>query len=311
MTSEYLSDKATGPILVSISCITYNHAPYIRQCLDGFMMQQTNFAFEVLIHDDASTDGTTDIIKEYEAQYPDIIKPIYEEENQWVKGRRGSAVFNFPRANGKYIALCEGDDYWTDPLKLQKQVDFLESNQYYSMCSHWYVISYDHGKQICHIEPSIQEFTIDNLIRGEFPIQTATVLYRKMALNLEIFNSLRWSMDASLFYLVLKTGKCYILDDTMSTYRVHSGGVWSGTSNEEHIKSRINVVRALYDIEHSDIAARYLINQYSKGVGRKWMLTYFIQNMNNLIIGFRHFGVRKILKFCIDVFILNKPNISI
>ena len=73
---------------VSISCITFNHAPYIRQCLDGFMMQQTNFAFEVLIHDDASTDGTTEIIKEYEAKYPDIIKPLYEEENQWVKGRR-------------------------------------------------------------------------------------------------------------------------------------------------------------------------------------------------------------------------------
>ena len=99
----------------------------LLQCLDGFMMQQTNFAFEVLIHDDASTDGTTEIIKEYEAKYPEIIKPIYEEENQWVKGRRGSAVFNFPRAKGKYIAMCEGDDYWTDPLKLQKQVDFLES----------------------------------------------------------------------------------------------------------------------------------------------------------------------------------------
>ena len=121
-------------IVVSISCITYNHAPYIRQCLDGFMMQKTNFAFEVLIHDDASTDGTTEIIKEYEAKYPEIIKPLYEEENQWVKGRRGSAVFNYPRAKGKYIALCEGDDYWTDPLKLQKQVDFLEANPKYGIC---------------------------------------------------------------------------------------------------------------------------------------------------------------------------------
>ena len=131
MTSK---DVDNNPIVVSISCITYNHAPFIRQCLDGFLMQQTNFAFEVLIHDDASTDGTTEIIKEYEARYPDVIKPIYEEENQWVKGRRGSAVFNFPRARGKYIALCEGDDYWTDPFKLQKQVDFLESNPEYSMC---------------------------------------------------------------------------------------------------------------------------------------------------------------------------------
>ncbi len=110
--------------LVSICSITYQHAPYIRQCLDGFLMQKTDFAFEVLIHDDASTDGTEEIIREYEAKYPDIIKPLYEEENQWVKGRRGSRTFNFPRAKGKYIAMCEGDDYWTDPLKLQKQVDF-------------------------------------------------------------------------------------------------------------------------------------------------------------------------------------------
>ena len=133
-----MTEHNDNQIIVSISCITYNHAPYIRQCLDGFLMQQTNFAYEVLIHDDASTDGTTEIIKEYEAKYPDIIKPIYEDENQWVKGRRGSAVFNFPRAKGKYIALCEGDDYWTDPLRLQKQVYFLEKHQECSLCCHQY-----------------------------------------------------------------------------------------------------------------------------------------------------------------------------
>ncbi len=120
-------------IMVSICCITFQHGKYIKECLDGFLMQKTNFAIEVLIHDDASTDGTEEIIREYEAKYPDIIKPLYEKENQWLKGRRGSAVFNFPRAKGKYIALCEGDDYWTDPYKLQKQVDFLEANEDYGL----------------------------------------------------------------------------------------------------------------------------------------------------------------------------------
>lgn len=123
----------TAEPLVSVSCITYNHALYIRQCLDGFVMQKTTFPFEVLIHDDASTDGTAEIIKEYEKKYPHIIKPIYEEENQWKKGRRGTRVFNYPRAKGKYLALCEGDDYWTDPLKLQKQVDFLEAHLDYGL----------------------------------------------------------------------------------------------------------------------------------------------------------------------------------
>lgn len=119
--------------LVSINCITYNHCKYIRDAIEGFLMQRTNFPVEILIHDDASTDGTAEIIREYEKQYPNIIRPLYEEENQWVKGRRGSMVFNFPRALGKYIAFCEGDDYWTDPYKLQKQVDFLESHPDYGL----------------------------------------------------------------------------------------------------------------------------------------------------------------------------------
>ncbi|MFK7782973.1 glycosyltransferase family 2 protein [Psychroserpens sp.] len=115
-------------IKVSICCLAFNHEHFIRQCLDGFMMQKTNFAFEVLIHDDASTDETANIIREYEHKYPDIIKPIYQTENQYSKGVSVTATINFPRAKGKYIAMCEGDDYWTDPNKLQIQVDLLEKH---------------------------------------------------------------------------------------------------------------------------------------------------------------------------------------
>ncbi len=115
---------------VSICCVTYNQASYIKASLDSFLMQETNFDFEIIIHDDASTDGTSDIIREYEKKYPNIIKPQIQIENQWSKGVRGIfSRFTFPRSAGKYIALCEGDDYWTDPLKLQKQVDFLENNE--------------------------------------------------------------------------------------------------------------------------------------------------------------------------------------
>ena len=114
--------------LLSIDVITYNHAKFIRKCLDSILMQKTNFSFEVLIHDDASTDGTADIIREYEAKYPDIIKPIYQTENQWQKNIGISKNFQHPRIHGKYVALCEGDDYWTDENKLQKQVDFLEKH---------------------------------------------------------------------------------------------------------------------------------------------------------------------------------------
>jgi glycosyltransferase involved in cell wall biosynthesis len=100
-------------------------------------MQKTDFPIEILIHDDCSTDGTTEIIREYEAKYPDLIFPLYEEENQYQQGKAAEIDFyNYRRARGKYIAYCEGDDYWTDPLKLQKQVDFMEANPEYSVCFH-------------------------------------------------------------------------------------------------------------------------------------------------------------------------------
>ena len=120
--------------LVSIQCMVYNHEPYLRQCLDGFVMQRTNFKFEAIVHDDVSTDGSAAIIREYAEKYPDIIKPIYETENQYSKKDGSLDRIMREACNGKYIAICEGDDYWIDPLKLQKQVDFLDANLEYGMC---------------------------------------------------------------------------------------------------------------------------------------------------------------------------------
>lgn len=119
--------------LVTIRCLVYNHEPYLRQCLDGFVMQKTNFPFEAIVHDDASTDRSAEIIREYAEKYPDIIKPIFETENQYSK-RNGSIrrIMN-EHTRGKYVALCEGDDYWIDPYKLQKQVDFLETHPDYGL----------------------------------------------------------------------------------------------------------------------------------------------------------------------------------
>ncbi|WP_300890780.1 glycosyltransferase family A protein, partial [Paramuribaculum intestinale] len=121
--------------LVTICCITYNHAAYIRECLNGFLMQETNFKFEVVIHDDASTDETQSIIKEYCEKYPNVFSPIFQHVNQYSRGIKSIIqTFCVPKFRGKYIAMCEGDDYWIDPYKLQKQVDFLESHPDYGMC---------------------------------------------------------------------------------------------------------------------------------------------------------------------------------
>ena len=131
LTSQQWSEE-TIP-LVSISCITYNHEKYIKDAIEGFLMQKTTFPVEILIHDDASTDDTAMIVREYELKYPHLIKPIYQTENQYSKQEGVIGRLQRGRARGKYYAICEGDDYWIDPFKLQKQVEFLEDNPEYSL----------------------------------------------------------------------------------------------------------------------------------------------------------------------------------
>ncbi|MBN2766695.1 MAG: glycosyltransferase family 2 protein [Paludibacteraceae bacterium] len=229
--------------LVSICCLCYNHEPYIRDCLDGFMMQKTNFAFEVLIHDDASTDKSADIIREYEAKYPGIIKPIYQTENQYSKGVGVSMTYQFPRAKGKYIAMCEGDDYWTDPYKLQKQVDFLEANEEYSICFHPVKVSKENEKELVDdfITREVPETTtILDLAEGNY-MHTPSVVFRR---NQEVFDDflLMGSLplgDYVLHMLNAKYGKIKKLPDIMGVYRVHIGGVWSEKSYEFRVRKTI------------------------------------------------------------------------
>ncbi|MEI7635878.1 MAG: glycosyltransferase [Syntrophus sp. (in: bacteria)] len=129
--------------LVSICCLTYNQEKFIRQTLDGFLMQKTSFDFEVLVHDDASTDGTQAILREYEQRHPGIVKLIIQPVNLYSKTGIYPIMNLYRAAKGKYIAECDGDDYWTDPRKLQRQADFLEANPDYAMCHHDYQIFQD------------------------------------------------------------------------------------------------------------------------------------------------------------------------
>lgn len=137
--------------MVSICCLAYNQEAYIAQTLQSFIDQITDFPFEVLVHDDASTDKTADIIRQFEVKYPDIIKPIYQTENQHSKNVRISFTYQYPRATGKYIAMCEGDDYWIDPHKLQKQVDYMEAHPDCHLC-------FTNGK--CEVNGSIERRVI-------------------------------------------------------------------------------------------------------------------------------------------------------
>ena len=221
-------------IIVSISCLTYNHESYIRQCLDGFLMQKCNFKYEILIHDDASTDDTQEIINEYAAKYPEIIKPYFQKENQYSKGVRGmNQKFNYPRAKGKYIALCEGDDYWTDPLKLQKQVDFLEISPEYSMVFSNAKIERDVNlpsknlRDLILLENSREYNDIE--ILEEWTIPTASVLFRKELIENEfndISNNKKFIYgDIVLFLFLASKGKLFGMKEFFVVYRKHTGGV--------------------------------------------------------------------------------------
>ena len=259
-----MAKETSTSILVSISCITYNHAPYIRQCLDGFLMQQTEFAFEVLIHDDCSTDGTTEIIKEYEAKYPDIIKPIYEDENQYQQGKpAGSAVWNFPRAKGKYIAMCEGDDYWVDPLKLQKQVDFMEANPDYSLCGTNGLVKYEGIKKDDKLFNNLivsRELLPQDII-GHWIFPTASLLFKKdVCMDYPKWTEKVYSGDQVLMLLSLNMGRVYAFSDVSCVYRRDVASKSSLSMTIRRTKSRA------YVITQNII----LYEQFYKYTGRKY-----------------------------------------
>jgi len=211
--------------LVSICCQTYNHKNYIRQALDSFLMQKTNFSFEILLRDDASTDGTAEICKNYASKYPDLINLLAYEENQFSKGVKPFAD-NVKRARGKYIALCEGDDYWTDPYKLQKQVDFLEKNEEISFCYHNVKTLNVSGRLF---DANLEQSTIDYYTRHEVfdnKIPTLSIVFRNV-LRVEDFLFVPHS-DIFLFSLLAQQGDFANLNFTGGVRRINDNGVFSG-----------------------------------------------------------------------------------
>jgi len=232
--------------MVSITCLAYNHENYIADTLDGFIMQKTDFAYEILIHDDASTDRTPEIIRDYEAKYPALIKPIYQTANQYSQGVEVGR-FNRERITGKYIATCEGDDFWTDPDKLQKQFDFMEQHAEYSMCFHAaYRVSADNKRLRRPVRPCIGNriFTVEEIIAGggDF-FATNSIFFRaEFYRELPDFYRLTPTTDYPLAIHLALQGPIYYLDRFMSAYRVGVSGSWTASissdsqKRQEHFK---------------------------------------------------------------------------
>ena len=250
--------------IVSICCITYNHAPFIRKALDGFLMQEPPtgvFAnepwYEILIHDDCSTDGTTEIVKEYAAKYPDKIFPLYEEVNQYSQGKEDVIdMYNYGRARGKYIAYCEGDDYWTDSQKLRRQVDFMETHPDYSVCFHNYRNHIVQNDTFIEDTPPAKllkknnaiegmDIDLDTFFSGWFT-QPLTMLFRVSMYDFNVRERYKHFRDIHDIYYLLNAGKGRLMNFDGGVRNAHEGGVASMITSEQYCEISLPIDREFY-----------------------------------------------------------------
>lgn len=254
-------------VLVSVICEVYNHEPYLRECLEGFVMQQTNFLYEILIHDDASTDGSVAIIREYEQKYPNLFKPIYQKENQYSKGVSIWRDIQIPRAQGKYIAICEGDDYWTDPLKLQKQVDILEADETLMACCTDCSVVDNHSALLKEkrggvVKGDIQgRYNLRDFFRDNHQYPTLSVVYRR-AHTREVQQKHAHTINAflgdwTLWICLLIYGDMYFLNEVTCAYRINPTSVTHTVNRVARAKASRDICAKVADIlpdEYADIA---------------------------------------------------------
>lgn len=301
-------DMNTVP-LVSVACITYNHECFIREALDGFLKQKTTFPVELIVHDDASNDGTRDIIGEYKDKYPRLFNTILQEKNQWSNGGNIYGRFIYPRVKGKYLALCEGDDYWTDPFKLQTQFEYLEKYPKVNLCFHPAISMYENSEK--HNEVISKHFNINKLISTEEIIiggphycPTASVCIRSNIIKHDLFvkHKLRYSYFRQII-ASLEGGAIYV-NKTMSVYRRGVDGSWNDRAKnsslmlyKHHKKifkylkildkytngSYKESIRDVFSKRFFDIMKNDTLLMYHKCVLFIWHMKYKIQFIDYLI----------------------------
>lgn len=241
-------------IMVSILCLAYNHGKYIKQALDSILSQKTNFEFEILIHDDASTDETAGIIREYEKKYPKIIKPIYQIENQGSKIEKITETFQIPRISGKYVAYCECDDFWNNQNKLQLQYNFMESHSEYSMCCHAADIVDENGNHIRVQRPFHKNCIIDirNILWNKYDYIPTASMFAKSSIvknSKPEFYKIAPVGDLPTQMLLALNGPMYYFDCAMSGYRTNVGVSWTNrmlSNPEKRERFRKRLIR-MYD----------------------------------------------------------------
>jgi glycosyltransferase involved in cell wall biosynthesis len=224
--------------------ITYNHEKLIAQALNSILTQRVNFDYEIVVGEDHSTDGTREVLKDFHQRYPQRIVPIFRDKNIGALKNMGATL---AVCRGTYIALLEGDDYWTDPDKLQKQVDFLDSNPAAAMCCHrvrFLDLDQKEGIEI-HPSRSAGSYSIEDLLKENFVPACSAVVRRDLIGTLPGWHSELAMGDWTLFALVSSQGRIALMDEIMAVYRVHRGGIWSSRSPSSRLRETARMLQTL------------------------------------------------------------------
>lgn len=235
---------------VSIRCLTYNHERFIEDTIKGFLIQKTDFPFEILIHDDASKDKTADILRRYEKSYPKVIKVVFQEENQYSRGIN-PIKFLHEITKGEYIAACEGDDFWTDPEKLIKQISYLDANPHVYICYHNASLTDSSAKTVIREDILRSRYCVnyssEALVLAQASLPTLTWVYRNLEFpDIKLFDLSKTGDRLRLVSIGLAGGQAHYLPDIQNAfYRTHAGGVWRGASRYERSLSEMHTYAIL------------------------------------------------------------------
>lgn len=267
---------------VSAYCLVYNHEKYLRDALEGFVSQKTDFDYEVFVHDDASTDSSAAIIREYAEKYPEIIKPIFQTENQYSKGIKIPATYIWPRMTGEYIAVCEGDDYWCDPTKLQRQVDFLDAHPGYVACVHntkkVHLLKHEECNMYSH--PEDEDITFMDVIQnGSAAFHISSVVYRReYAFNRpDFFKAAKRFGDYPLRIYLALSGKIRFINRVMSVYRQGTESSFT-LANTRDPKKNALVFKSCADLLREVDA--YTRGQYAEVLGELILKNEYLYHFN-------------------------------
>jgi glycosyltransferase involved in cell wall biosynthesis len=268
----------TDTPLVSVSLVTYNHGPYIGKALDSVLMQETTFPFEVCLGEDESSDGTREICREYAARYPDKIRLFLRSRSDvlYIEGRatgRSNAMANFRECRGAYIALLEGDDFWTDPRKLQKQVAALTATPNAVLCGHNTTVVDESGTKTHLYSTNRTEtvYEIGALVGGFQIFHTSSVLLDKKALLPNGIPELFWKAfngDTIMLWHASSKGRIIYIPDVMSCKRIQSGGVYS-----RYLLNGQDHMRDLLSIKSRAVAVPYFDTSYQRVIARGILLS--------------------------------------